>query len=116
MIICRHSAEYPSHYGFQYRRPRKCTKIKIIRTYAMIRTNSCQMISISSRSTARHLEMMNACFWLKDDMITGGTPTIGEFCFKSISYANKIFIKTANCDRSASVEREISPHKLIDFT
>jgi hypothetical protein len=84
-------------------------------TYAMIGPHGGQMISEGSRSAAGALEMVNARFWLENNMIASGPPTICEFCLELIGNTDEILIESAKCDSLVSVEREISPHKVVDF-
>ena len=73
-------------------------------TYTMIRMDSCQVISVGSCSAAGDLEMMNARLRLKDDTVTGGSPTICEFGLETICDADEILIESTKGNSFVPVE------------
>ena len=82
----------------------------------MIGSQSSQMMPKRSRSPAQHLQMMNAGFWFENYMVAGISPTKCEFRLELIGHTHEVLVEPANCESFVPVEREISSHKVLDFS
>jgi len=58
--------------------------------------------------------MMEACSWLKIDLMTFAAEPVRKLNFKIVGYADEVFVEPSDVQSNVPPDREVAAHKAID--